>query len=291
MADVAAEAALPHKHLRILTNRLLLYREVSSTNTVAKFMACSGAEEGTIVLSSWQRSGMGRMKRQWACPAGQGILMSMILRPKIEAQLVPQLTLLCGVAAAEAIRKTTGCEAGIKWPNDIVIGGKKICGILAQSSFASSVPLYVIMGVGINVNQTDAQLPYDCRETSTSLKLELGRKVSRLKVLENFILLWDEYYQGFQKGGHSFLKPKWIANNVTLGRKVSVTEGKGLRHGLAVDISARGGLILSFANGSSKEFLAEDLSLGRAYYGGKLGMSDIEIMSECIYYAFRHCQI
>ena len=264
--NINEEAALPRKHLRMLEKELFLYREVSSTNSIAQVMARSGASAGTIVLSSSQTSGMGRMKRQWACPAGQGILMSMILRPEISVQLVPQLTLLCGVVVAEAIRKTTGCEAGIKWPNDIVIGGKKVCGILAQSSFSGSGPSYVIVGVGINVNQTRDQLPPDCKETSTSLKLELGRKISRLRVLEQFIVLWDEYFGGFLKGGHQFLRPKWITNNVTLGREVSINKENGLRHGLALDISERGGLIVRFCDGFSEEFLAEDLSLGRTHY-------------------------
>lgn len=265
--EVGAEAASRYKHLRFLGNDLLVYREVSSTNTIAQLIARSGAGEGTIVLSSLQTSGRGRMKRRWACPAGQGILMSMVLRPEIDVQLVPQLTLLCGVVVAEAIRQTTGCEAGIKWPNDIVIGGKKICGILAQSNFSGGLPLYVIMGVGINVNQTYDQLPRECRDTSTSLKLELGQKVSRQRILERFIRLWDEHYEGFLKGGHSFLKPMWLANNVTLGREVSITGESELRQGLAVDISAKGGLIVSFSDGSAEEFLADDLSLGSSYYG------------------------
>lgn len=267
--NVIEEVSLPRRQFKMLEKELFLYREVSSTNSIAQHMARSGAVEGTIVLSSLQTSGMGRMKRQWACPAGQGILMSIVLRPEIDVQLVPQLTLLCGVVVAETIRQTTGCEAGIKWPNDIVIGGKKVCGILAQSSFTGPAPLHVIMGIGINVNQTYDQLPLDCRKTSTSLKLELGQRFSRLRVLEQFIILWDKNFKSFLKGGHSYLRPKWIANNVTLGREVTINKGNELRQGLAVDISERGGLIVSFADGSTEEFLAEDLSLGKAHYGQK----------------------
>ncbi|WP_088226615.1 biotin--[acetyl-CoA-carboxylase] ligase [Desulfosporosinus sp. FKB] len=266
-ANVRNETALPHKHIKVFEKDLFLYRKVSSTNRVAQSLARSGIIEGTIVLSSMQTSGMGRMKRKWECPAGRGILMSMIFKPEISLKLVPQLTLLCGVVAAETIRKITGCQADIKWPNDIVIGGKKVCGILAQSCFSNNELSYVVMGVGINVNQTRDQLPPDCRETSTSLKLEVGHKVSRLRLLEVFIMLWNEYYALFLKRGHSFLKPKWKAYNVTLGREVSINSGDGLRHGLAIDISERGGLIVNFPDGLSEEFLAEDLSLGRAHYG------------------------
>lgn len=121
--------------------------------------------------------------------------------------------------------------------------------ILAQSSFARGAPSYVIIGVGINVNQTTNQLPLDCRETSTSLRLELGQNVSRFKVLEQFIIAWEEHFRRFLKGGHPYLRTKWIENNVTLGRNVTINKGINSMQGLAVDISERGGLIVSFSDG------------------------------------------
>ncbi len=263
---VHGEAALPHKLIHWMGKEVFLYREVTSTNRVAQLLARSGASEGTIVLSRTQTSGLGRLQRQWVCPAGQGILLSMVLRPEIDRQLIPQLTLLCGVVVAETIKKTTGCAAGIKWPNDIVIRGKKVCGILAQSSFTENALEYVIMGVGINVNLDAHQLPPDCRESSTSLRMELGQNVSRWKVLQQFISSWEGHYQSFLHGGHSYLRMKWIDNNVTLGRDVSINRDSGPEQGRAVDISARGGLIVGFPDGSMEEFMAEDLSLGRNHY-------------------------
>jgi BirA family biotin operon repressor/biotin-[acetyl-CoA-carboxylase] ligase len=257
---------LPHKLIHWMGKNIFFYREVTSTNSVAQLMARSGAPEGTIVLSRTQTSGMGRLRRQWACPAGQGILMSMVLRPEIDRQLIPQLTLLCGVVVAETIKKTTDCAAGIKWPNDIVISGKKVCGILAQSNFSKTSPGYVIMGVGINVNLDTHQLPLDCRESSTSLRMELGQTISRWQVLKQFICSWEEHYQSFLLRGHSYLRMKWIENNVTLGRDVSINRDRGPVQGRAVDISERGGLIVSFSDGSFEEFMAEDLSLGRTHY-------------------------
>ena len=258
--------SLPHKHFSLLGKEISIYREVSSTNSIAQLMALSGAPDGTIIMSMSQTAGRGRMKRQWSCPSSKGILMSMVLRPELPMQFVPQLTLLCGVVVADTIRKVTGCAAGIKWPNDIVIGGKKVCGILAQSSFARGAPSYVIMGVGINVNQNTNQLPLDCRDTSTSLRLELGENVSRFKILKEFIIAWEEHFQCFLKGGHQYLRTKWIENNVTLGRIVTVNKEIDSIQGLAVDISEIGGLIVSFSDGSTEEFLAGDLSLGRTHY-------------------------
>lgn len=264
---VSGEAALPYKQIRWMGKELFLFREVTSTNSVAQRMAHDGASEGTIVLSRTQTSGRGRLNRQWVCPAGQGILMSMILRPEISGQLIPQLTLLCGVVVAETIKKTTGCAAGIKWPNDIVMSEKKVCGILAQTIISKTALQYVIMGVGINVNLDTWQLPPDCRETSTSLRMELGQNVSRWEVLRQFISSWEEHYQYFLHEGHSYLRMKWIENNVTLGRNVAINKARGPVQGRAVDISARGGLIVSFPDGEVEEFMAEDLSLGRTHYG------------------------
>ena len=265
--NLNGESFLPHKHISLLDKEIYIYRKVSSTNYVAKLMALSGAPEGTIVMSMSQTSGMGRMKRQWACPSGKGILMSMVLRPEIQVQFVPQLTLLCAVVVAETIRKVTGCEVGIKWPNDILISGKKVCGILAQSDFSKDASGYVILGVGININQNINQLPPDCRETSTSLSLEQGQNISRSRVLKQFIITWDEHFKGFLEGGHPYLRKKWIENNVTLGRNVTINKEINPVNGIAVDISERGGLIVSLSDGSREEFLAEDLSLGRTHYG------------------------
>ena len=267
--NINEEACLPHKHISLLGKEIYLYREVSSTNSIARHMALSGAPEGTLVMSKYQTAGKGRgrMKRQWMCPPSKGLLMSMILRPEISVQFVPQLTLLSAVVVAETIRKITGCAAGIKWPNDILIGGKKVCGILAESSFSKSGPEYVIIGIGINVNLDRPDLPADCLETSTSLKLELGQRVSRLSLLKQFICTWEEHYQGFLTGGHSYLRHHWIRNNVTLRRSVTLNKDQESISGQAVDISAHGGLMVKLSDGSIQEFLAGDVSLGRNYYG------------------------
>lgn len=262
---IIGEVSLRHKHIRLNEKEIIIYREISSTNTVAQKMALNGANEGTIVMSTFQTSGKGRMQRQWVCPPGKGIMMSMIIRPKLSIQLVPQLTLLSGVVVAETIKKVTGCKAGIKWPNDIVIGGKKVCGILAQSNISTGTAGCVIIGIGINVNQDENQLPPDCKDTSTSLKIELGRRVSRLNVLNQFTAIWEKHYHEFLKMGYPYLRTKWIENNVTLGRYISINSGES-PNGLAIDISDRGGLLVSLPDGSTKEFLAEDLSLGRSYY-------------------------
>ena len=259
--SINEEVCLPHKHLSLLGKEIHFYRELSSTNSIARQMAISGAAEGTIVMSRSQSAGRGRMQRQWVCPPSKGLLLSMVLRPEINAQFVPQLTLLTAVVVAETIKKVTGCAAGIKWPNDIFINDKKVCGILAESSFSRADVDYVIIGLGINVNLDTNQLPPDCQETSTSLSLELGQNVSRIQLLKQFIISWDEHIQGFVKAGHPYLRSKWIENNITLGRNVTVNKKIDSIQGLAVDVSEKGGLIVRLSDGSLQEFLAEDVTL------------------------------
>ncbi|MDR2771018.1 MAG: biotin--[acetyl-CoA-carboxylase] ligase [Clostridiales Family XIII bacterium] len=261
-----AELSLPHKRLHLPQHDLYVYRSLSSTNRVAASMAAAGAPAGTIILSGFQSAGVGRLRRAWISPQGRSLLLSAILRPRLEARLVPLLTLLCGAVLAEAIREETGCEAGVKWPNDVLMRGGKVSGILAQGSVRGDAIEHVILGVGLNVNQTREELPPDCRDVSTSLRIERGRRVSRIAMLRRFISRWDAQFEAFAEGGYPYLREKWIENNLTLGREVSVRGEDGEICGRAVDISERGGLIVRLPDESNKEFLAEDLSLGRAHY-------------------------
>jgi BirA family biotin operon repressor/biotin-[acetyl-CoA-carboxylase] ligase len=179
------------------------------------------------------------------------------------------LTLLCGVALSETIRETTGREASVKWPNDVLMRGRKVSGILAQSGLRENVSSYVVMGVGLNVNQTEDELPPDCRDTATSLRIETGCRVSRAASLSDFVSRFDDMLDAFSRGGYPYLREKWIANNLTLGREVTIDGAEGPTVGTAVDISERGGIVVRIEDGSTREFLAEDLSLGRAHYGGR----------------------
>jgi BirA family biotin operon repressor/biotin-[acetyl-CoA-carboxylase] ligase len=261
-----AELSLPHRRMRLPENDVCVYRELSSTNRVAGEMAAAGAPAGTIVLSAFQSAGVGRLRRAWLAPPGRSLLLSVILRPRIETQLVAHLTLLAGAALAEAIREETGLAAGLKWPNDVLMRGRKVSGILAQGSLRGDAIDYVILGVGLNVNQTEAELPPDCRGIATSLRIERGGRVSRAAMLRRFISRWNAHLLAFSEGGRPYLREKWTENNLTLGREVSVRGADGELRGTAVDLSERGGLIVRFPDGSSREFLAEDLSLGREHY-------------------------
>lgn len=241
------------------------YDQVSSTNAIARMMVQSGAAERNIVLSDFQAGGKGRLNREWSCPPGKGVLMSMILRPDMNVKDMPQLTLLVAVAVAECLHKVGNCVAGIKWPNDIIVNNKKICGILAES-IGDSSSRAIIMGIGINVNIKQDEFPAQCRDTSTSLLIEAGHSIPRLQVVKEFLNSWDKHYPKYLNTGYPYLRDKWLSYNHTLGRSVDVSTNEGVLTGEAFDISPRGGLIVQLNNGSFREFLAEDVSLGKQYY-------------------------
>ncbi|MGS0765895.1 biotin--[acetyl-CoA-carboxylase] ligase [Syntrophomonas curvata] len=242
------------------------YDQLSSTNSIARLMTASGAGEGTMVMSESQSRGKGRRSRYWECPPGRGILVSIILRPSIAIREIPHLTLLAGVSVAESLCRISGCNAGIKWPNDIIIDGQKVCGILAESMTSKSYGPAVIIGVGINVNQEQSELPPDCRKTSTSLKIKTGNDLPRLRILREFINSWDEHYRCFLDSGSQYVKDKWLTYNHTLGRRVTVNRGSDSVSGQAVAISDNGGLLVRLADGEIREFMADDVTLGRSFY-------------------------
>jgi len=261
--EKAAQEKRPSRVISIGNNKIVFYKEISSTNSAARKMALSGQPDRTVVMASYQTEGAGRMNRGWICPPGRGIMISLILWPDLDIRLIQGLTLLCSVAVVDAIEDVTDCTGGIKWPNDVLIGGKKVCGILAQCGNASNNKRYVIMGAGLNVNQTVAELPGDCKDTSTSLLIESGKRVSRMRILKSFLHFWDTHYSCYLAEGFGYLREAWIDRNVTLGRMITTS---GNMSGIAKDISQDGGIIIEMADGTLQEFQSEELSLGSSFY-------------------------
>lgn len=147
---------------------------IGSTNERAKELARQGAPEGLLVTAEQQTAGKGRLGRPWQTPAGRALALSLLLRPLIPPTLAPRLTLVAAVAVAEAVRAETGLPVGIKWPNDLQIAGRKLCGILTEMEAEIEQVRFVVLGIGLNVNQTLAEFPPELRETATSLRLALG---------------------------------------------------------------------------------------------------------------------
>jgi BirA family transcriptional regulator, biotin operon repressor / biotin---[acetyl-CoA-carboxylase] ligase len=231
------------------------FKEVDSTNDVAKYLAENGAEEGTVVVAEIQNRGKGRRGKTWISPPG-GVWMSIILRPDIPTSRAPQLTLVTGVAVAETLKKELKLDVGIKWPNDILIGNKKVCGILTEVNASINKVNYVIVGIGIDMNVDVPLLPPDLQKGATSLKNELDTEINGAILVQKFLLNLEKQYRQFTDGKFPDILNEWRFLSKTIGSKVEVrTRGKTI-HGDAVGINKDGILILELDDGSLRKIIS-----------------------------------
>ncbi len=231
------------------------FKEVDSTNDVAKYLAEDGAEEGTMVIAEIQNRGKGRRGKTWISPPG-GVWMSIILRPDIPPFNAPQLTLVTGVAVAETLKKECNLDVGIKWPNDILIGNKKVCGILTEVNASIDKVNYVVVGIGIDMNVDVPLFPPDLQKGATSLKNELDTEINGAILVQKFLLEFENIYNEFKEGKFPEILKEWRSLSKTIGNNVEVrTRGKTIR-GEAVGINKEGILILELEDGSLRKIIS-----------------------------------
>lgn len=231
------------------------YKEVDSTNEVAKQLAQEGSPEGTIVIAESQRSGRGRRGKKWLSPSG-GVWMTILLRPDIPPSQAPQLTLVTGVAVAETLDQECRLDVGIKWPNDILIGEKKVCGILTEASANPNGLEYVVVGIGIDLNVDVDAFPPELREGATSLKQELEKEISSVELVQKFLLNFETLYNEFKKGKFSDILKEWRRLSKTVGSYVEVHKRGKVVRGEAVGITKEGVLILEMDDGSLRKVIS-----------------------------------
>lgn len=234
---------------------------VISTQLVAHKLEAEGAAEGTVIIADEQTGGRGRLGRVWFSPASTGIWMSVILRPKVELRKAPQLTLVTAIAVVRGIEKTTGLNVEIKWPNDLLIKGKKIAGILTEMQADPDQVNSVIIGIGINVNQLD--FPEEVKDTATSLYLETGKSSSRAEIIAHILNELQWLYEAYLTRGFSFLKPLWEARNITLGEKIVARTPKETLKGVAEGIDEEGVLLLRDEHGVIHRIYSADIDLSK----------------------------
>lgn len=230
---------------------IYFYEETDTTNNRARELALEGASEGTLVVAEKQTAGRGRRGKVWESPLGTGIWMSLVLRPQIMPAEASVLTLLCGLATAEAIEAETGLSAGIKWPNDILINGKKAVGILTEMDCEMSEVHFVIPGIGINVNT--ASFPPEIAEIATSLYLECGKTVSRRRLVHKVLERLEEHYETFLRtGSFAAMLEDYRKHCITLGKEVHVL-GREPFFAEALDITPEGELLVRRADNGKEE--------------------------------------
>jgi BirA family biotin operon repressor/biotin-[acetyl-CoA-carboxylase] ligase len=246
---------------RTLGREIDYYEKVGSTNEAARERAANGAAEGLLVVAEEQTGGKGRLGRQWYSPRSRGIIFTLLLYPPVNPSRVSQVTMLTAVALASAIRSETGVGAGIKWPNDLLVDGRKVCGILAELSAEVDRIGYLVVGIGINANQDFGDFPEDIRDKATSLKLETGATVSRVRLLQVSLESFEHWYGLWLEQGFEPVRAAWKQMSVTLDCPVRIHTLDQAWDGWAEDVDSDGALLLRLPDGSLQRFVSGEVSL------------------------------
>ncbi|MDP5273835.1 biotin--[acetyl-CoA-carboxylase] ligase [Chengkuizengella axinellae] len=236
-------------------------QEVGSTQTLAAELVKKGAEEGTVVIAEQQTEGRGRLGRKWFSPAGTGIWMSLILKPQIPLQFIHQLTLLISVAVCRVLKRMLNIDVGIKWPNDLYVGGKKVCGILLESSAEDERLKHVIAGIGISVNLKQEDIPEELKDKMTSLYVETGEQINREEL---FVLLFkelEELYHIYLSEGFAPIRILWEALAICLDCPIQVHTHQGTIQGRAYGMDEMGALMITDEEGNEHKIYSGDVSL------------------------------
>jgi len=214
-----------------------------------------------MVIAEEQTAGRGRWRRRWHSPPGKSLLFSLILRPNILPELAPQLALVAGVSAARAIYQQTGIKLGIKWPNDLLYEGKKLCGILVERAGATA--LCLVLGIGVNVNQEQDDFPSELQDRATSLRMIAGETIPRVPLLQQILECLEEDYQEYCRAGFSPIRERWLQYEAVLGKKVRIAMGNKEYCGKAIGLSEDGELIVLSPQGEETKFAAGEVTLCR----------------------------
>ena len=236
------------------------FRAVDSTNVQAYQLALRGAGEGEIVIAESQEKGRGRLGRHWFSPPFLNLYLSVILRPKIPPHQASLMTLMAAVATAEAIEKTSGLRAVIKWPNDLLMNGRKLAGLLNEVHSETDRIHFVVLGIGVNLNTDGRMFSKEIRDIATSLKKEMGEAVSRKTFLQHLLQALEKWYDVFNTQGGSPILLAWRNWAQIEGKQVTITSFGERLTGKAVGVDSDGALILKTANGQTKRIVAGDVA-------------------------------
>ncbi|MCF8383788.1 MAG: biotin--[acetyl-CoA-carboxylase] ligase [Chlorobium sp.] len=241
------------------------HKETASTNLLAKKLAAEGAPEGTVVAADTQSAGRGRLGRSWISPAGRNLYFSLILRPSVASLRIPQITLLAAAAIHRALCAAfPSINAGIKWPNDILCGGRKLCGVLCEMQSEPGLTHFVVVGIGINVNQES--FPEELQEKATSLRLETGAGVSRSELLAGALNRFEDLYLQWQEEDDlGFILPYLERYSLLQGMDVIVDQFSRQVAGKVCGIACGGELVLQTEDGSRLNISSGEASLRNTY--------------------------
>jgi BirA family biotin operon repressor/biotin-[acetyl-CoA-carboxylase] ligase len=253
--NLSAASITDNLKTHFIGQRVIYYPTLTSTMEVAKQEAQQGAAEGTVIVADEQTEGKGRLERVWLSPKGN-VALSVILYPNMA--YLPCLIMVASLAVVHCIEAVTGLKSQVKWPNDVLINGRKVCGILIESDVKGNMVDYAIIGIGVNVALMLSHFP-DILLSATSLSDELGREVSRLNVIRQLLVETERMYLGLPTGGSIY--EEWRDSLLMLGRRVRVISGKTIYEGVAESVTMDGSLLLRHSDGSLTKIVGGDVTL------------------------------
>lgn len=264
--DVLSASELQSRiHTKWAGSHIHYQEETDSTNIDAKQCMEAGEPHGTVAIAESQRAGRGRRGRSWQSPKGECVYMTIGLRPEFAPAKASMLTLVMALSIAEAIEEETGLAAAIKWPNDVVVNHKKVCGILTEMSMETDYIRYVVIGAGINLKQES--FPTEIAKTATSLYLESGQGVLRPAMIARVLQHFENDYEAFLRTEDlSELMERYDHRLVNKEQKVRVLDPKGEYEGIAKGIRSTGELMVELPDGTRTDVYAGEVSV-RGYYG------------------------
>ena len=246
---------------KVIGRDIRVFEETTSTNDVIEKLARDGVKEGVVVFAESQTKGRGRLGRKWMSPTHKGLWFSILLRPELSPQESTQLTVASATALRRAIKNVAGISAEIKWPNDLLIGGKKVVGILTEMSAEVDRVRHVILGIGVDVNQEVNEFSPELRKIATSLKLEAGGEISRAELATEILRELDFDYARICGGKFAQVADEWEAGCLTIGKNVSVQMGSRQIRGFAEALDDDGALLVRTEHGHLERIIGGDVTL------------------------------
>ncbi len=247
----------------VIGRDIRVFEETSSTNDVVEKLARDGVSEGVVVFAESQTKGRGRLGRKWLSPARKGLWFSVLLRPDLRPQAATQVMVAAAISLARAIREQTGLVPEIKWPNDVLIHGKKVAGILTELNAELDHIKYVILGMGVNVNLSANDFPSELRKLATSLKAEAGHNLRRAELAAAILRELDADYARIARREFSSIGEEWQQSCSTLGRHVTIRLGGRVIRGLAESLDEDGALLLRTEHGHLERIMGGDVTMER----------------------------
>ena len=246
---------------KVIGRDIRVFEETTSTNDVIEKLARDGVKEGAVVFAESQTKGRGRLGRKWMSPTHKGLWFSILLRPELSPQETTQLTVASATALRRAIKNVIGISTEIKWPNDLLIGGKKVVGILTEMSAEVDRVRHVILGIGVDVNQDTAEFPLELRKIATSLKIEAGKEICRAELATEILRELDFDYARICGGKFSTVADEWETGCLTIGKNVSVQMGSRQIRGCAEALADDGALLVRTEHGHLERVIGGDVTL------------------------------